>query len=186
MHIPPALYLEYASAPTHFMHLLVTDLANLFMYILELLSALLILYTTVVAFYKLFRHEPYAKVFLLHGQSIGLSFKLGAEILKTITAQNLTEIWEILLLIAIKGAMMVLIRWELRDVETPTSSSEGAVKYRKDLLSIRKSLQHLRKHPDQNEDITSSELESIRNDLNDLIEIKKEEEAKPKSKEPVL
>ncbi len=107
----------YMSNNTKFLHELTMDVASLSMYILELLSIFIIVFTTLVAFFKLFRHERYAKVYLLHGQSLGLSFKLGAEILRTVTATSLLEIFEVLLLILIKACMVALIERELRSVD---------------------------------------------------------------------
>lgn len=95
----------------------VSHIAEISVNFMELLSICIIVFTTFVAFYKLLRHEPSARVYLLHGQSIGLTFKLGSEILRTITVRNLDEILQIALLIAIKAAMTWLIHWELQDVE---------------------------------------------------------------------
>ncbi|MBF0578473.1 DUF1622 domain-containing protein [Erysipelotrichaceae bacterium RD49] len=108
---------SYMSSNTKFLHELTMDVASWSMYILELLSIFIIVFTTLVAFFKLFRHERYAKVYLLHGQSLGLSFKLGAEILRTVTATSLLEIFEVLLLILIKACMVALIERELRSVD---------------------------------------------------------------------
>lgn len=108
---------DYMSETTHFVHLFVIDVAKLSMYLLELLSVIIIVYSTFVAFYKLFKHQSYARVYLLHGQSVGLTFKLGAEILRTVVARDINDIWEVALLIAIKAAMVLLIEWELKGIE---------------------------------------------------------------------
>ena len=120
----------YMSASTKFLHELTVDIAALAMYILELLSIALIVYSTVVAFVKLFRHDRYARIYLLHGQSIGLSFKLGAEILRTVTATSLLDITEVFLLIVIKACMVLLIERELKsaDAEDEFPTSEEATK----------------------------------------------------------
>lgn len=119
----------YMSESTHFLHELTLDVASFSMYVLELLSIVLIVYSTVVAFWKLFRHEPYARVYLLHGQSIGLSFKLGAEILRTVTATSILDIVEVFLLIVIKACMVMLIERELKSAdEEGVHESEDAMK----------------------------------------------------------
>lgn len=109
---------HYMSDNTKFLHQLTLDVASWAMYALELLSIIIIVFTTVVAFCKLFRHERYARVYLLHGQSIGLSFKLGAEILRTVTATSLLDIFEVFLLIVIKACMVLLIERELRSTDS--------------------------------------------------------------------
>lgn len=116
----PVMYKSevYMSASTKFLHELTLDVASLSMYILELLSIVIIVFSTVIAFFKLFRHERYARIYLLHGQSIGLSFKLGAEILRTVTATSLLDIIEVFLLIVIKACMVMLIERELKSADS--------------------------------------------------------------------
>lgn len=126
--LAPILMSEtYMSENTKFMHHLVIDVANLSMYVLELLSVAIIVFTTVVAFVKLFRHESYARVYLLHGQSIGLTFKLGAEILRTVTATSLLDICEVFLLIVIKACMVLLIERELKSTHDEEDAAHGIV-----------------------------------------------------------
>lgn len=118
--LPVLMYSEdYMSETTRFVHYFVMDFARLSLYILELLSVIIIVYTTIVAFIKLIRHQPFARVYLLHGQSVGLTFKLGAEILRTVVARNIDDIWEIFLLIVIKACMIFLIEWELKGIKDP-------------------------------------------------------------------
>lgn len=95
----------------------VSHVAEISVNFMELLSICIIVFTTFVAFFKLLRHENSARVYLLHGQSIGLTFKLGSEILRTITVRNMDEIMQIAMLILIKAAMTWLIHWELTDTD---------------------------------------------------------------------
>ena len=105
----------------------VSHVAEISVNFMELLSICIIEFTTFVAFFKLLRHEKSARVYLLHGQSIGLTFKLGSEILRTITVRNMDEIMQIAMLILIKAAMTWLIHWELTDTdEEPDEPSSHA------------------------------------------------------------
>ncbi|WP_288081252.1 DUF1622 domain-containing protein [Faecalibaculum rodentium] len=105
----------------------VSHVAEISVNFMELLSICIIVFTTFVAFFKLLRHEKSARVYLLHGQSIGLTFKLGSEILRTITVRNMDEIMQIAMLILIKAAMTWLIHWELTDTdEEPDEPSSHA------------------------------------------------------------
>lgn len=116
---------QYVTQFTRNVHLLVNEVASLAIYLMELLSALIIVFTTVRAFIKLLRRRPYARVYLLHGQSIGLTFKLGSEILRTITVRNTDEIWQIFLLIVIKACMVLLIDWELKSASEHDDPNEA-------------------------------------------------------------
>ena len=110
-------------AITSFVH----DIAGISIDIMELLSIGIILFTTVQAFVKLLKKDPNARIYLLHGQSIGLTFKLGSEILRTVTVRNMDEILQIAMLIVIKAAMTWLIHWELTDTdEEPDEPSSHA------------------------------------------------------------
>lgn len=127
---PNLLSLMYSETPymshsTKLLHETVLDLAAFSMYLLEVMSIAIIVFTTVVAFFKLFRHERYARVYLLHGQSLGLTFKLGAEILRTITATSLADIIEVFLLIVIKACMVLLIERELKSTDETELSSHA-------------------------------------------------------------
>lgn len=111
------------------MHELITHLvaviAGLSIDFMELLSIGIIVYTTFFAFYKLLKKDPNARIYLLHGQSIGLTFKLGSEILRTVTVRNMDEILQIAMLIVIKPAMTWLIHWELSGIEQEQESKNG-------------------------------------------------------------
>ena len=105
----------------------VSHVAEISVNFMELLSICIIVFTTFVAFFKLLRHEKSARVYLLHGQSMGLTFKLGSDILRTITVRNMDEIMQIAMLILIKAAMTWLIHWELTDTdEEPDEPSSHA------------------------------------------------------------
>lgn len=99
----------------HTIHEYVELLAILGIDILEILSIIIVVASAIVAFYNLIKKGLKAKIYLLNGLSLGLTFKLGSEILRTITVHNMEEILQIAALIAIKCAMTVLISWELHE-----------------------------------------------------------------------
>jgi uncharacterized membrane protein len=112
----------YMSASTEWLHMFVQDLAYFCINVMELISIFIIVLVTLIAFWKMMTHQPFARVYLLHGQSIGLTFKLGAEILRTIPARTIDDIWEIILLIVVKVMMGLLIEYELKTIEDPQAS----------------------------------------------------------------
>ena len=83
--------------------------------LLETLSIIIIVTSALIAVYNLLKKGLKAKIYLLNGLSLGLTFKLGSEILRTITVHNMNEILQIAALIAIKCAMTLLINWELKE-----------------------------------------------------------------------
>lgn len=110
---------------SHEIHTIVTNLCSISISILELLSIGIILFTTFYSLIQLFKEGGgYARVYLLHGQSVGLTFKLGAEILKTVNASTMDEIWQIVMLVVIKAMMILLIDWELNGSHEHKSDEE--------------------------------------------------------------
>ena len=99
----------------HTIHEYVEFIAMLGIDLLELLSIIIVITSATMAFYNIIKKGLKAKVYLLNGLSLGLTFKLGSEILRTITVHNMDEILQIAALIAIKAAMTALISWELSE-----------------------------------------------------------------------
>ena len=97
----------------HTIHEYVELIAILGIDLLEFLSIFIIISSAILAFYNVIKKGLKAKIYLLNGLSLGLTFKLGSEILRTITVHNMDEILQIAALIAIKAAMTLLIHWEL-------------------------------------------------------------------------
>lgn len=158
MHLNPVIFLtqsEGLSDKTLAMHRIVINIASFSMYLLELLSVAIIVYTTIVAFIKLFKKDPYARVYLLHGQSIGLTFKLGAEILRTVTAASLLDIFEVLLLIVIKACMVILIERELKSTNEQENGPQEPVSGKPSAGRFRFSMFHTENH-------TTSDIDEIR------------------------
>ena len=60
----------------------------------------------------IFVKDKNSKKPLLRGLSIALTFKLAAEIVRTITVRSLAEILQIGALILVKAAITFLIHWE--------------------------------------------------------------------------
>lgn len=55
------------------------------------------------------------RITLAKGLAMGLEFKLGSEILKTVVVREWTEIATVAGIIALRAALTFLIHWELRE-----------------------------------------------------------------------
>ena len=55
------------------------------------------------------------KITLAQGLAIGLEFKLGSEILKTVIVRDWTEIATVAGIIALRAALTFLIHWEIKE-----------------------------------------------------------------------
>lgn len=93
-------------------HEILTQAAYLTVYFLEALSLICIIYSTIHSLLVAFKKDKNTKKPLLRGLSIALTFKLAAEIVRTITVRSLAEILQIGALILVKAAITFLIHWE--------------------------------------------------------------------------
>ena len=61
------------------------------------------------------RRNPLTKLNLAKGMALGLEFKLGSEILKTVIVRDWTEIVTVAGIIALRAALTFLIHWEIKE-----------------------------------------------------------------------
>ena len=87
--------------------------------ILEVVGAALIIIAAVRAFIALVSKTGNCKLIMGEGITTALSFLLGGEALKTITAPNWMELGMTAAILAMRAAMAVLIHWETQHEAKP-------------------------------------------------------------------
>ncbi|MBE5921606.1 MAG: DUF1622 domain-containing protein [Lachnospiraceae bacterium] len=83
--------------------------------IFEFIGVGIIIYSGFKGFYHYIRRSPEMKITLAQGLAIGLEFKLGSEILKTVVVRDWTEIITVAGIIALRAALTFLIHWEIKE-----------------------------------------------------------------------
>lgn len=88
--------------------------------IIELMGIIVIIVGSIKAFYmygrSLFRHIHYPiKLSLGNSLALGLEFKMGAEILKTVTIRTLDEITILGAIIVLRALLSILIHYEVKN-----------------------------------------------------------------------
>ncbi len=63
------------------------------------------------------RRKPYTRLKLAKGLEMGLEFKLGSEILRTVAVRDLSEIFIVASIIALRALLTFLIHWEIKNEE---------------------------------------------------------------------
>ena len=63
------------------------------------------------------KHNPSIRLNLATGMALGLEFKLGSEILRTVVVREWTEIGTVAGIIALRAALTFLIHWEIKEEE---------------------------------------------------------------------
>ncbi len=77
----------------------------------------IIIFSGIRGFYLYLRKSPATKLTLAKGLAMGLEFKLGSEILRTVVVREWTEIGTVAGIIALRAALTFLIHWEIKEEE---------------------------------------------------------------------
>ena len=85
--------------------------------IFELIGVGIIIASGIRGFYSYVRRRPETKLTLAKGLAMGLEFKLGSEILRTVVVREWTEIATVAGIIALRAALTFLIHWEIKTEE---------------------------------------------------------------------
>lgn len=83
--------------------------------IFELIGVGIIIASGIRGFYSYVRRRPETKLTLAKGLAMGLEFKLGSEILRTVIVRDLTEIITVAAIIVLRAALTFLIHWEIKE-----------------------------------------------------------------------
>ena len=85
--------------------------------IFEFIGVGIIIYSGLKGFLCFLRGEPKTKLILAKGMAMGLEFKLGSEILRTVVVREWSEIGIVAGIIALRAALTFLIHWEIKEEE---------------------------------------------------------------------
>ena len=99
----------------HMLETLMEYLVEVAILIFEFMGVGIIIFSGLKGFYHYVRRSPEMKVSLAQGLAIGLEFKLGSEILKTVIVREWTEIVTVAGIIALRAALTFLIHWEIKE-----------------------------------------------------------------------
>lgn len=103
----------------------------------ELVGVIIIIVAGIKGVISYIKRDPSVRLQLAQGMALGLEFKLGSEILRTVVVRELTEVALVAAIIAVRAALTFLIHWEIRMEEnsgketTPTQRKLRFGKYKK-------------------------------------------------------
>lgn len=93
--------------------------------IFELIGVGIIIWTCLVSLYKYVTRRPDTRIYLGKGLAMGLEFKIGSEILRTVVVREWKEIAIVAGIIALRAALTFLIHWEIKEEEKEASAHIG-------------------------------------------------------------
>lgn len=99
----------------------ITDVAILFF---EYAGVAILIGTGVIGLYSFLRRDPMTRLKLARGMSMGLEFKLGSEILRTVVVREISEIWLVGAIILLRAALTFLIHYEIKHEEEAARKAE--------------------------------------------------------------
>ena len=83
--------------------------------LVELAGIMVLLITAVQGVIQYFRHDRSVRLKLAEGIALALEFKLGGEVLRTVLARDWNELAILGAVIALRGALTVLLHWEIKN-----------------------------------------------------------------------
>lgn len=83
----------------------------------EYIGVGVIIATSLVSLYKYVTRKPDTRIYLAKGLAMGLEFKLGSEILRTVIVREWHEIAIVAGIIVLRAALTFLIHWEIKEEE---------------------------------------------------------------------
>lgn len=81
----------------------------------ELVGVFIIIAAGVKGVISYFQKRPDVRLQLAQGMALGLEFKLGSEILRTVIVRELSEVALVAAIIAVRAALTFLIHWEIKN-----------------------------------------------------------------------
>ncbi|MBQ4529904.1 MAG: DUF1622 domain-containing protein [Lachnospiraceae bacterium] len=85
--------------------------------VFEFIGVMIIIVSGVRGFYNYIKRSPETKLILAKGLAMGLEFKMGSEILRTVVVREWTEIATVAGIIILRAALTFLIHWEINQEE---------------------------------------------------------------------
>ncbi len=93
------------------------NVAELAISVFELIGVAIIIISGLRGCYSYIRRDPHTTLTLAQGFALGLEFKLGGEILRTVIVRQWSEILTVAGIIALRAALTFLIHWEIHEEE---------------------------------------------------------------------
>jgi len=92
--------------------------------LLEFSGVSILLLTALRSIYRSFIKKKHIQLYLARGIALALEFKLGSEVLRTTIVREANELLILGAIILLRGALTVLIHWEIRHEESRISKEK--------------------------------------------------------------
>ena len=96
---------------------LLEHIASIAIILFEFIGVGIIIWSGITGFLKWLRRNSDTGVYLARGLAMGLEFKMGSEILRTVIVRDWKEIGTVAGIIALRAALTFLLHWEIKEEE---------------------------------------------------------------------
>ena len=103
------------------LHSLLEIIVNYGVVLFETAGVIVLLVAGVKGIINYCTKNPMTRLELAKGMAMGLEFKLGSEVLRTVVVRDWSELGILGAVIALRGALTFLIHWEIKNEETKMS-----------------------------------------------------------------
>lgn len=100
------------------------NIVNLVMLLFEYIGVGVIAFAGLQGVLNFLRRRPDTRLVLAQGLAMGLEFKLGSEILRTVIVRSLDEIYIVAGIILLRAVLTLLIHWEIKNEEKDRKEKE--------------------------------------------------------------
>lgn len=106
------------------LELFLHSFVNLAMLLFEYIGVGIITFSGIQGLLNYIRHEPNTRLTLAKGLAMGLEFKLGSEILRTVVVRSMDEIYVVAWIIVLRAVLTFLIHWEIKTEEKAKTATD--------------------------------------------------------------
>lgn len=100
-----------------FLEHILENIVSLSILMFEFVGVGIIILCGIISFVKYLKKSPDTRIFLAKGLAMGLEFKMGSEILRTVIVRQWEEIGIVAGIVALRAALTFLIHWEIKQEE---------------------------------------------------------------------
>lgn len=108
----------------HILEYILENVSSIAIIIFEFIGVAVIIYSGIRSFLKYLCHSNDTKIYLAKGLAMGLEFKMGSEILRTVVVREWKEILIVAGIIALRASLTFLIHWEIKQEEKDRKKEE--------------------------------------------------------------
>ena len=93
------------------------NIASIAIILFEFIGVGIIIWSGITGFLRWLKHAGDTGIYLARGLAMGLEFKMGSEILRTVIVREWKEIGIVAGIIALRAALTFLLHWEIKEEE---------------------------------------------------------------------